>query len=54
MNNMNIKQTKVVQTNNNNCLHDNCSICNWSWKDKRWKSCTHMISCPCKKCSIMC
>lgn len=34
------------------CLHIGCHLCKWTGIKKDWTSCMHMISCPCKKCSV--
>jgi len=49
-NNSNYKQNK-----NSSCLHDNCSLCNGTGqRNDGLGMCIHMISCPCKKCTITC
>lgn len=36
------------------CLHDQCTSCHGTGIDGNGRSCIHMISCPCPKCSPSC
>ena len=36
------------------CLHDQCTSCHGTGIDGNGRTCIHMISCPCPKCSPSC
>lgn len=47
-----IYNQSIKWSQNKDCLHDNCSMCEGSGIRKDGLgSCIHMISCPCEKCS---
>jgi hypothetical protein len=53
-----LEQVAQRQQNRNgvgqSCMHDNCSECVGTFIRKDGTPCTHMIACPCPKCSPTC
>lgn len=44
----------ILRLEHSECMHENCPDCQGTGRKQDGTMCIHYISCPCKKCTIIC